>query len=139
MANAFNKFDSFLGALGQKKIDISGDAIKAVLTNVAPVSTNAVLTNLTEIVAGGGYVAGGISTPGQTWTASGGTWKLRIPDVVFTATGTVANFRYVVLYDSTATNKDLIGWYDRGVSVGMVTNDTLTLNFDDANGVFTIA
>lgn len=135
MAFAFNKFDSFIGALGQKKIDLSADTLKIALTNVAPVSTNSTYANLTEIAAGGGYLAGGISVPGQTWTGSGGTWTLKIPDATFTATGSVASFRYAVLYDSTATNKDLIGWYDRGTSNAMVTNDTLTFNFDDVNGV----
>jgi hypothetical protein len=58
---------------------------------------------------------------------------------VLTASGTVPTFRYVVLYNDTATNDELIAWWDRGTSVDLISTDTFTVDFDPTNGVLQIA
>ena len=69
---------------------------------------------------------------------SGGVFKLVLVDSVFTATGAgIGPFRYVILYDSSASNK-LIGSYDNGASVTLNAGDTFTVDFDNVAGVFTI-
>lgn len=135
---AFNKFNSFVDALCKKVHNLGADTLKVMLTNTAPVATNTQKSNLTEISAGNGYAAGGTATT-PTLSNASGTEKLVCTDVVFTATGAVGPFRYAVLYNSTATNGELIGWWDYGSSVTLANTDTFTVDFDGTNGVLTLA
>ena len=57
---------------------------------------------------------------------------------MLTASGTVATFRYVVLYNDTATNDELIGYYDYGSNVDLLNGETFTITFD-ASGILTLA
>jgi hypothetical protein len=58
---------------------------------------------------------------------------------VLTASGAVATFRYVVIYNDTASNDELIGWYDYGSDVTLASGETFTVDFDSSNGALTIA
>lgn len=136
---AFNKFNSFVEAVAEKKHDLGSDALFVCLTNTAPAATNAVKTDITEIAAGGGYVAGGAQATQAASAQTAGTYKLTINDVVFTATGAIGPFRYAVLYNNTAANKELIGWWDYGSSITLATGESFTVDFDATNGVLTIA
>lgn len=132
----FSKFNSFVEALAEKKHDLGADAITVALTNVEPVATNTVLANITQI----SYT--NLSSRVVTVSASSqtsGTYKMVCADLVLTASGTVPTFRYVVIYNDTASNDELIGWYDYGIGVDLLSTDTLTLNFDGTNGLLTIA
>jgi hypothetical protein len=137
---AYNKFNDWVYELGRGTHKFQSDTLKALLTNTAPVATNAVKTDITEITAQNGYSAGGITlTP--TWARTGGTAKLTIADVTLTASGgQVGPFRYVVIYNDTPTSPadPLIGWYDRGVATTLESGDQVVLDFDDANGVLTL-
>ena len=53
----FNKFNSFVEALAEKKHDLGADTLKVLLCNTAPLATNTVKANLAEITAGNGYTA----------------------------------------------------------------------------------
>lgn len=133
---SFNKFNSFTEALAEKVHNLGSDTLKIALTNVAPVATNTVLANITEI----SYT--NLSSRTVTVTASSqtsGTYKLVASDLVLTASGTVQTFRYAVLYNDTATNDELIAWWDRGTSVDLISTDTFTVDFDPTNGVLQIA
>jgi len=128
----FNKFNSFTEALSEKVHNLGSDQLKVALTNSAPVATNTVLANITEI----SYT--NCSTRNITTTSSAqtsGTYKLVLTDLVLTAGGTVGPFRYIVIYNDTATNDELIGWYDYGTNLTLANTDTLTLDFDGTNGV----
>jgi hypothetical protein len=135
---AFNKFNSFAAAMPNKIHNLSSDVIKVALTATAnaPVATNTQLSNLTEIA----YTNLSARTVTVTSsTQSSGTYKFICADLVLTASGTVATFQYVVLYNDTATNKELIGWYDYGSAVTMLNTETFTIDFDNTNGVFSLA
>lgn len=135
---AYNKLNSFVQALGTKVHNLSSDTLKVMLTNTAPIATNSQKSNLTEITAGNGYVAGGPTTS-ATYANASGTSKLTCADVVITATGAIGPFRYAVLYNSTATNGELIGWWDYGSSITLNSGETFTVDLDQVGGVLTLA
>lgn len=135
----YNKFNAFVESLAEKKFDLGADTLKVMLTNTAPVATNSVKADLTEISAGNGYTAGGTAASITSSAQTSGTYKLVLADVVFTATGgSIGPLRYAVLYDDTATNKDLIGWWDYGSSITLAAGETLTVDFSATNGVLQI-
>lgn len=134
----FNKFNSFTEALAEKSHNLGSDTLKVMLTNTAPVATNTVKANISEISAGNGYTAGGTAATISSSSQSSGVYKLVLADVVFTATGAVGPFRYAVLYNDTATNDELIGWWDYGSAVTLADTETFTVDFDASAGVLTI-
>lgn len=135
----FNKFNSFVEALAEKSHNLGSDTLTVALTAAAnaPVASNTVLANLTQA----SYT--NCSTRAITTSTSAqtsGTYKLVLTDLVLTASGgTVGPFRYVVIYNDTATNDELIGWYDYGSDITLASGETLTIDFDGSNGVFTLA
>lgn len=138
---AFNKFNSFVEALAEKKHDLGADVLKVMLTNSAPLATNTVKANLTEITAANGYTAGGATASITSSTQTSGTYKLVLGDpATWTATGgSIGPFRYAVLYNDTATNDELIGWWDYGSSLTLATGESFAVDFDPTTGVLTIA
>jgi hypothetical protein len=65
-----------------------------------------------------------------------GTYKLVVSDLVLTASGgAVAAFRYIVVYNDTASNDELIGWYDYGSDLTLADGESLTLDFNLTNGL----
>ena len=126
-----NKFNSFVENLAEKVHNLGSDTLKVALTNSAPVATNTVLANITE-VSYTNLSSRTLSVSSSSQTS--GTYKLVISDLVLTATGAVGPFRYVVIYNDTATNDELIAWYDIGSAVTMANTDTVTLDFDGTNG-----
>lgn len=135
----FNKFESFVEALAEKAHNLGTDTLKVMLTNVAPVATNTVKANLTEIAAGNGYAAGGTAASITSSAQTSGTYKLVLGDVTFTASGgAIAAFQYVVLYNDTATNDELIAWWDRGSELTLNDGEAFTVDFSAANGVLQI-
>lgn len=144
---SFNKFNSFVEAIAQKKHNLNADTLKILLTNTAPTSANAVKADLTEISTGNGYTAGGSQVASNAATQSSGTLKLTGNAVTFTASGgTIGAFRYAVIYNDTATNDELIGWWDYGSSITLndgesfkVAKDTSGNNWDSSTPILSIA
>lgn len=123
---SFNKINSFVEAVAEKVHNLQSDTLKVALTNSAPVATNTVLANITEI----SYT--NLSARALTVSSSSqssGTYALVLADLVLTASGAVGPFRYAVIYNDTATNDELIGWYDYGSSISLASGETFTLDF----------
>jgi hypothetical protein len=138
---AYNKFNQFTKDLIDGVHDFDAHTFRVMLTNVAPVATNTVRANITEIAAGNGYTAGGLTTAITTSTASG-VAKITATDVTFTATGgSIATFRYVVIYNDTPTTplKPLMCWIDYGSAVTLAAGESLLVDFDATNGLATVA
>lgn len=138
--SAFNKFQDFSEQLARGVHDFDAHTFKVALTNSAPVATNTVLANITQISAGNGYTTGGNTTT-ISISETTGTTTVSGTEVVFTATGAMASFRYAVLYNDTAANDELIGWFDYGSSISMTSGETFTVRFSNASpgAIFTIA
>jgi len=63
-------------------------------------------------------------------------------DSTFTASGgSIATFRYAVIYNSTPTSplKPLIGWWDYGTGVTITSGNSFLVDLDQVNGVLQLA
>lgn len=139
MAVAFTKTNKFILNLGKRVFDLSADQLKVALTNTAPTaSTINQYSDITSPLAATNLSGG---TPFNITTTSflqtSGVAKLILVDLTLTATGAVGPFRYVILYDDTATNDEVIGYYDYGSAVTMANGDTFVIDFDASAGVIT--
>ena len=130
----YTKFNSFVEALAEKVHNLGADTLRVALTNTAPSASNTVLANITEI-AYTNLSSRALTVASSSQTA--GTYSLVVNDLVLTASGAVGPFRYVVIYNDTATNDELICFYDYGSSITMANGETFTLDFG-AN-LFTLA
>ena len=131
----FNKFNSFVEAVAEKAHNLGSDTLTVALCAAAnaPVATNTVLANLTE--AAYTYCSTRSITT-STSAQTSGTYKLVLADLTLTASGGVVGpFRYVVIYNDSATNDELIGWYDYGSDITLADTETLLIDFDASNGV----
>ena len=136
----FNKFNSFVEALAEKVHKLDTDALKVALTNSAPLATNTVVTEITQISGTNGYTTGGAQATQASSAQTSGTYKLVLNDVTFTASGgSLGTFRYAVLYNDTAVSDELIAWWDYGTSLTITNGNSFTVDFDAVNGVLTIA
>ncbi|MGM5087521.1 hypothetical protein E0H64_17645 [Rhizobium leguminosarum bv. viciae] len=136
---SFNKFNSFVEALAEKVHNLGSDQLVVALCAAAnaPVAGNTQLSNLTQI-SYTNLSSRNITTASSA--QSSGTYKLTLTDLVLSASGgSVAAFRYIVIYNDTATNDELIGWYDYGSDLTLASGDSLTIDFDGTNGVLTLA
>ena len=128
---AFNKFQQFVEDLAHGVHDLENDQLVIALTNAAnppSAADDAVLADLTQIA----YT--NLSSRNVTTASSGqtsGTYTLALTDLVLTASGAVAAFRYAVLYNDTPTTPadPLIGWWDYGSDLTLQDTETFTIDF----------
>jgi hypothetical protein len=135
----FQVVDEFANFLGKKRDDLSADTFKAVLTDVAPTKAGTqVLADITQIANGNGYVTDGVTLTGVAWAETGGgtgIWAFTSSAFLWTASGgSIAQFRYVAIYDSTSTNKDVVGYLDYGSEVNVTVGNSFTVT-PGANGI----
>lgn|SRR3990167_805528 len=134
----YTKFNQFVEDVAEKVHNLGADALTVALTNSAPVATNTVLANITEI----SYA--NLSTRVLTISSSvqtSGTYKLVIADLVLTASGgSVGPFQYIVIYNDTPTSPadPLIAYFDYASALTLQDGDSLTLDFSAANGLLQI-
>ena len=130
---SFNKFNQFVEDLAKGVHNFTSDStctVTVALTAAAnaPVAGNSVLADLTQISYTN--LSSRVIT-GVTCEQSSGTVSFTANDLVLTASGSVATFRYVVLYndDPTSPADPLIGWYDYGSNVTLSSGETFTIDF----------
>ncbi len=136
---SYNKIQIFVEDLANAIHDLDTDQLTVALTTNAnaPVATDNVLADITEIA----YT--NLSARDITFSSDGhttGTYKLTLTDLVLTASGAVATFRHVAIYNDGTTGKTnpLIAWYDHGSDVTLANGETFTIDFDGANGFLQI-
>ena len=128
----FNKINSFVENVAEKKIDLSGASLTIALTNTAHTSTWDELADLTQV----SYT--NLSSRVITVTTSAqtdGTYKLVLADLTLTSSGgTTGPFRYVYVFDDGSTGDKLIGYHDYGSSITLQDGDSLTVDFNATDG-----
>lgn len=140
---SFTKVNDFVVNLANA-MDLDSDTLKVALCNTDPTSGtnvvsdgNGVLANVTEI----SYTNLSSRTlQNVTSTQTSGTYKLSADDLTLTASGgTVAAFRYIVVYNDTPTSPadPIIGYYDYGASLTLNDGDTFTVDIG-TNGILTL-
>jgi len=141
---SLNWFNQFKEDLDKRVHNVAVDSLRVLLTNSAPVATNAVKADLTEISTGNGYSAGGPSVTVTTASQTSGTFTLAANQVVVTASGgSIGPFRYAVLYNDTPTSPadPLIAWWDYGSAVTINSGETFTIQFNSVTpgAIYTLA
>ncbi len=139
----FNKIQDFSEQLIRGVHDWDAHVFKVMLTSAAPLVTNTIKGNLTDIAATGTYPGGGIATT-ITLSETGGTTTVQGTQVVFTASGGVIGpFQYVTLYNDTAASpvKPLIAFWDYGSAITLNDGEQFTVKFSNASPgtIFTLA
>jgi len=130
---SFNKFNQFVEDLAKGVHNFTSDSTCTVTVALcaaanAPVAGNSVLGDLTQI----SYTnLSSRVVAGITAEHTSGTVHLTANDLVLTASGAVATFRYIALYndDPTSPADPLIGWYDYGSDVTLANGETFTIDF----------
>ncbi len=124
----YNKFQAWAETMVESA-NLGSDQFVLALTDTAPVATNSVLADITQI----SYT--NLSSRNFTTASSsqsGGTYSLTLNDLVLTASGSVGPFRYAVLFDDTLAGDPLVGWWDYGSSITMANGETFTVDFTGA-------
>ncbi len=125
----YTKFQSFVEALAEGVHNLSSDTLKVAFSNASNVPSASADVKLADIttIATTNFDSTTITVSSSSQTA--GTYKLVTADKLLTATGDVPAFRYAIIYNDTATNKELICFFDYSSEVTLHTNDTFKLDF----------
>ena len=138
---SYNKINQFVDDICDGVHNLGTGALTIALTAAAnaPVATNSVLADLTEV----SYT--NLSTRVITTISAeqtSGAVKLLLTDLALAASGgAAATFRYVVIYNDTPTSPadPLIGWLDYGSDLTLGDGETLNIDFDATNGLLGIS
>jgi hypothetical protein len=141
---AYNKFQDFVEqlCLAKHSFAAAGDVFRCMLVNSpAPVNTNTVKADLTEIAAGNGYTAGGEDAQNTVAESPAGTSTVSGTKIVWTASGgTIGPFRYVIFYNDTQTSPldPLVAWWDYLSNLTLNSGETFTVKFNNGDPTGTI-
>ena len=132
----FVKYHSFSKALAEKKFQLTTDQLKIALINNADgppdIATDTVFADLPA------FTYTNLSTRDLTTssgTSTSGVYTLKINDFNLAASGGDANpFQYVVVYSDTATNKDLIGYFNYGSDLTILDGKSMDIDFASDGG-----
>ena len=127
----YTKFQQFVEDLAHGVHNFDSDTIKVALSNAsnAPsASADAVLADITTVSTAN--LDGVTLTKGSSGQTTG-TYKYVPADLTMTASGAVGPFRYVIIYNDTAANDELICYFDYGSEVTLASGDTFKLDFGD--------
>jgi hypothetical protein len=132
---SYNKFNQFMEDLAKAVHNFTSDGTCTVTVALcaaanAPVAGNSVLADLVQI----SYTnLSARVVSGITAEQTSGVVHLTGTDLVLTASGAVATFRYVVFYndDPTSPADPLISWYDYGSDVTLGNGESFTIDIQN--------
>jgi len=135
--SSYNKFNQFVEDVMVKVHASDTDQFVVALTAAAnaPVATNSVLADLTE-VSYTNLSSRNLTT--STASQTSGTYTQLFADLVLTASGAVAPFRYACIYNDTPTSPadPLVGWLDYGSDLTLASGETLTIDWTTSTFTF---
>jgi hypothetical protein len=133
----FQKFHQFSLDLGKGVHNFSTNQLKVALTAVAPLPSAHLLADITEI-SYTNLSSRNVTT--TSWTQVSGLSKLIVAALTLSASGgSVAGFRYVVLYNDTAASDPLIGFWDYGSLITLADGQSEILTPDPTNGIIQLS
>lgn len=125
---AYQKFDCFAYDVEEGLHAWSTHSYSVALSNTAPLTSNTVIGDITQIANGNGYTTGGASTTIST-TESGGVKTILGTQVTWTASGgSIGPVRYAILYN--ATNNRLVMFADYGFPVTVAAGKFFRVRFN---------
>lgn len=134
----YSKINQFVEDLAVGVHDCDSDQFTIALTTNAnaPAATNSVLADLTEI-SYTNLSSRNLTT--STASQTSGTYTQLFADLTLTASGAVATFRHVIIYNNTPTSPadPLVGYYDYGSDLDLASSETLDIDF--TTSTFTLA
>lgn len=144
----FTKIADFIEAAMEKSHNLASDTLQIALSNTAPASEtsnptasgNGILANVTQISYTNYTDDMTVDRvlEGVTSNESGGTYTLDANNIVITASGgALATFRYIYIFNNTATNDELIAVWDHGSGITLGDGDSATITWN-ASGLFTV-
>ena len=140
---SFTKVNDFVVNLANA-MDLDSDTLIVALSDTDPTAGTNVVSDGNGILANISQISytnlSSRTLANVTSTQTSGTYKLSADDLTLTASGgSVAAFRYIVIYDDTVTSPadPVIGYYDYGTSLTLNDGDTFTIDIG-ANGILTL-
>jgi hypothetical protein len=132
------KFQDFVEQLGKgtHQLHAAGHTFNVYLTNSAPnAATHTKLADLAGITEEHGYAAADIQ---NDYSEAAGTGTATAVDVTWTAVGgTFGPFRYAVIYNDSAADKNLVCYFDYGSSITINAGESFKVDFGAS--LFTVA
>ena len=134
---AYNKYQNAIEALTESA-NIGTDTWRIILSNTAPdAATDTNQASASELTTSGGYTVNGNTCAVTSSTQTGGVQKLILASpATWTGSGGGFTFRYAILWNQTVDS--LVGYWDYGASQVVAAGETVNVNLDGANGVFTL-
>ena len=140
---SFTKVNDFVVTLANT-MDLDADTLVVALSNPAPASGTDIRSDGNGILANCSQISytnlSSRTLQSVSSTQTSGTYKLTASDLVLTASGgSVAAFRYIVIFDDSVTSPadPVIGYYDYGTSLTLNDGDTFTIDIG-TNGILTL-
>lgn len=139
---SYNKFYDFTYQQLIGTHNWSTNTFKIMLVNFpAPIPSNSIKADLTEI-SGGGYPAGGKAVT-VSLTSATGVATVRGVTIIFDPTfpgGVIGPFQYAVLYNDSAPNKNLVAWWNYGSVISVTSPQPFNVVFNGTSpgNIFTL-
>ena len=125
----YNKFQCFVEDICEKKHNLGSDTLKVALSNASNAPSASADVKLADITTVSTANLDSVTLTVSSSSQTSGTYKLVLADLTMTASGAVGPFQYVIIYNDTAANDELIAWYDYGSEVTLASGDTFKLDF----------
>lgn len=125
----YTKFQCFVEDLAEKKHNLASDTLKVAFSNAANAPSASADVKLADITTIDTTNLDSVTLTVSSSSQTADTYKLVLADLTMTASGAVGPFRYVILYNDTAANDELICFFDYGSEVTLASGDTFKLDF----------